>query len=240
MRLVISHSWLVFSLVLAFLLSCHGEAMAVETALLKGKVTDFEGKPVEDAVIFIYQNPNTRRQPDFVSPKSDKEGRFRISLPPGRYWAVARVRKGEEMGPVLSGEKHSGEPAEIGMAGMGDFEKDFVVADIREVARMSARTRQEVVRITGRIVESSGRPVKMAYALANRNDSFAGMPDYLSGWTDDTGYYTLYLPRGKYYVGSSTTYPPDKNSHISYREMTIVGDTSDADIIINQLRDIPK
>jgi protocatechuate 3,4-dioxygenase beta subunit len=58
----------VFSLIFAFSLSCHGEAMAVETSLLKGKVTDFEGKPVEDAVIFIYQSANTRRQPDFVSP----------------------------------------------------------------------------------------------------------------------------------------------------------------------------
>jgi hypothetical protein len=214
--------------------------MAAETALLKGKVTDFEGKPVEDAVIFIYQSSNIRRQPDFVSPKSDKEGRFSISLPPGRYWAVARVRKGEEMGPVLSGGKHSGEPAEIDMAGTGDFEKDFVVADIREVARMSARTRQEVVRITGRIVEGSGRPVKVAYALANRSDSFAGMPDYLSGWTDETGQYTLYLPRGKYYVGASTIYPPDKGSHIGYKEITIEGDTSDIDIIINRLQDIPK
>ena len=240
MRLGISRNWLVFSLIFAFSLFCHWEAIAVETALLKGKVTDFEGKPVEDAVIFIYQSPNTRRQPDFVSPKSDKEGRFSISLPQGRYWAVARVKKGEETGPVLSGGKHSGEPAEIDMAGTGDFEKDFVVADIREVARMSARTRQEVVRISGRIVDSNGSPVKMAYALANRSDSFSGIPDYLSGWTDETGHYTLYLPRGKYYVGSSTTYPPEKDSHISYKEINIEGDTSDVDVIINQLQDAPK
>jgi hypothetical protein len=240
MRLVILHSWLVFSLIFAFSLSSNRVGMAAETALLKGKVTDFEGKPVEDAMIFIYQSPNTMRQPDFVSPKSDKEGRFSISLPPGRYWAVARVRKGDEVGPVLSGGKHSGEPAEIDMAGMGDFEEDFIVADIREVARMSARTRQEVVLISGKIVDSNGSLVKMAYALANRSDGFSGMPDYLSGWTDETGYYKLYLPRGKYYVGASTIYPPDKGSHIGYKEITIEGDTSDIDIIINRLQDIPK
>jgi hypothetical protein len=238
MRLVISRKWLVFSLILVFSLSCWREAGTAEPALLKGKVTDFEGKPVEDAVIFIYQGSNIRRQPDFVSPKSDKDGRFSISLPPGRYWAVARVRKGEETGPVLSGGKHSGEPAEIDMTGIGDLEKDFVVADIREVARMGAKKRQEVVRITGRIVESTGRPVKMAYALANRNVSF-GIPDYLSAWTDETGYYTLYLPRGKYYMGSSSTYPPDKNSHISYKEMTIEGDTTNVDIIIKSTSEYP-
>jgi len=96
------------------------------------------------------------------------------------------------------------------------------------------------VRVTGRMGGSSGKPVKMAYALANRSDSFSGMPDYLSGWTDETGYYTIYLPRGKYYVGSSTTYPPEKNGHISYKEMNIESDTSGVDIINNQLQDTPK
>jgi hypothetical protein len=118
------------------------------------------------------------------------------------------VKKNEEMGPVPSGGKHSGEPAEIEMTGTGDFEKDFVVADIREVARMSARTRQEVVRIAGRILESGGKPVRMAYALANSSDNLSEVPDYLSGWTDETGHYALYLPRGKYHIGVAATFPP--------------------------------
>lgn len=240
MRLVISPGWLVLLLIFSVTFSFHGEAVATEAALLKGKVTDFEGKPVEDAVIFIYQGTNTRRQPDFVSPKSDRGGRFSISLPPGRYWAVARIKKGEEMGPVLSGGKHSGEPAEIDMTGTGDFEKDFVVADIRELARMSAKAKQEVARITGRILRK-GSPVKKAYALANRTDSFSVMPDYLSAWTDETGNYTLYLPSGKYYIGSSTTYPPDRNSQIFYREINIEGDMSGVDLTVNQQKqDIPK
>lgn len=239
MRLVISRSWLVFSLIFVFSLSCHGEAMAVETSLLKGKVTDFEGKPVEDAVIFIYQNTNTRRQPDFVSPKSDKEGRFSIALSPGRYWAVARVKKNEEMGPVLSGGKHSGEPAEINMTGMGDFKKDFIVADIREVARMTARARQEVVRIAGRILGSDGKPVRMAYAIANKSDNLSEVPDYLSGWTDETGYYALYLPRGKYHIGAAATFPPGKG-HLTFREMIIEGDKQDLDIIINKPLNTPQ
>jgi hypothetical protein len=207
--------------------------MAVETSLLKGKVTDFEGRPVEGAVIFIYQSANTRRQPDFASPKSDKEGRFSITLSPGRYWALARVKKDEEMGPVLSGGKHSGEPAEIDMTGMGDFEKDFVVADIREVARMSARTRQDVVRIAGRILESDGRPARMAYAIANSSDNLSEVPDYLSGWTDETGYYALYLPRGKYHIGAAASFPPGKGN-LPFKEMIIECDKKDLDIIVNK------
>jgi len=239
MRLVISRNWLVFSLIIVFSLSCHVEAMAGETSLLKGRVTDFEGRPVEDAVIFIYQSANTRRQPDFASPKSDREGRFSIALPQGRYWAVARVNKDEEMGPVPSGGKHSGEPAEIEMTGIGDFEKDFVVADIREVARMSARTRQEVVRIAGRILDSDGKPVRMAYAIANRSDNLSEVPDYLSGWTDETGHYALYLPRGKYHISVAATFPPGKGN-LNFREMIIDSDKQDLDIIVNEPINIPQ
>jgi hypothetical protein len=233
MRLVISRSSLVFSLILAFSLSCHGETMAGETSLLKGKVTDFEGKPVEGAVIFIYQSPNTRRQPDFVSPMSDKGGRFSVPLPQGRYWAVARVNRGEKTGPVLLGGKHSGEPAEIEMTGTGDLEQDFVVADIREVARMSVKERQEVVRIAGRILKSDGETVRMAYAIANRSDKLSEVPDYLSAWTDETGYYALYLPRGKYHIGAAVTFPPGKDK-LPFKEMVIEGDKKDLDIIIDK------
>jgi uncharacterized GH25 family protein len=232
-RLVISRSRVVFLLIFTFLLACYGNVTAGEPSHLKGKVTDLEGKPVEDAVVFIYQDTNTRRQPDYMSPKSDREGRFDIPLPPGRYWAVARVKKGEGTGPILPGGRHSGEPVEIEIAGGRDFEKDFVVADIRELARMSKRTKEEVISITGRIVDSSGMPVKMAYAIANKNNVPSEMPDYLSGWTDETGYFAMHLPRGRYYIGCAATFPPGK-SQVTYREIIIEADTADVNILIDQ------
>ncbi|SPP99891.1 exported hypothetical protein [Candidatus Sulfobium mesophilum] len=233
MKLVISPSLLVFSLILVFSISCQGGATAAEPYLLKGKVTDVEGKPVEDAVIFIYQSTNTKKQPDFASPKSDREGRFRIALPPGKYWAVARVRKDEEVGPVPSRGRHSGEPAEIEMRGEGDVEKDFVVADIREIARMGAKTRREaVVMVAGRILDGDGKPVRMAYALAKKGGDLSEVPDYLSGWTDETGYYALYLPRGKYHLGAAASFPSDEGN-LSFTEVIIDGDKKDIDIIMN-------
>lgn len=239
MKLVISPRRLVFSLILAFSVTCQWEAVAAETSLLKGRVTDLEGKPVENAVIFIYQSTNTRRQPDFVSPKSDKEGRFGIALPQGRYWAVARVKKDEEVGPVLLGGKHSGEPAEIEMTGAGDVEKDFVVADIREIARMGANTRQEAVRIAGRILDGDGKPLRMAYALANKSDNFSEVPDYLSGWTDETGHYALYLPPGRYHIGAATSFPLGKGN-LCFKEMIIEGDKKDLDIVVSKALSAPQ
>ena len=232
----ISLSWLVISLSFAFLLYCAGDTWAAETSLLKGKVTDIEGKPVKDAVIFVYDSANTRRSPNFISPKSDAEGRFNITLPPGKYWAVARVKKDEDIGPILLGGKHSGEPAEIEIVPDKNIEQDFVVADIREIARAGKKTGEEVVRIAGRILDSDGKPVRMAYALANRSDNLSEVPDYLSGWTDETGYYALYLPRGKYYLGFSTTFPPDKK-YRPVREMIIESEKSNVDIVINKSLD---
>jgi hypothetical protein len=230
MNLAISRTLLVFSLIFAPLFFSV-ESIAEEISVLIGKVTDVEGNPVEGAVIFLYQSSGTRRQPDFASQKTDGEGRVSITLPPGRYWAVARVKEDEEMGPVPAGGKHSGEPAEINLTGPGDIETEFIVADIREIARMSAKTRHEVSRMTGRILDTDGTPVKMAYAFANRVGNSPGIPDYLSTWTDETGYYNISLPPGRYLVGSSVAYPPEKNG---IREVNIESDLSDVDFIIDK------
>jgi hypothetical protein len=149
------------------------------------------------------------------------------------------VKKDEEMGPVPSRGRHSGEPAEIEMTGVGDVEKDFVVADIREMARMSAKTRQEaVVLIAGRILDGDGKPVRMAYALAKKSDDFSEMPDYLSGWTDETGYYSLYLPPGKYHIGAAALFPPGEGNP-PLKEMMIEGDKKNLDIIIGKALHTP-
>jgi uncharacterized GH25 family protein len=205
--------------------------LAGEPPRLKGKVTDAEGKPVEGAVIFIYDSAVTRRQPDFTSPGSDKDGRFSISLPPGRYWAVARARKDEKGGPLILGGRHSGEPVEIELSLNGDVERDFVVADIREVARMTQKTRKDVIAIRGRVLDSEGKPVRMAYAIADRNAHFSGMPGFFSGWTDMEGNYVLYLPRGKYFIGAAASFPPRWD--YSYdKEVLIETDTDSLDMVI--------
>jgi hypothetical protein len=57
------------------------------------------------------------------------------------------------------------------------------------------------------------------------------IPDYLSAWTDEEGSYTLYLPRGRYYVGYATTFPPDKK-YVIDRAVVVETDKADMDIVI--------
>ncbi len=207
--------------------------MARETSILKGSVLDIEEKPVEGAEIFIYSSPDVRRPADFMSARTDKEGRFSVGLPIGKYWAVARLRKGtERYGPLMPGDKHSGEPVEIELMPNKEFEKDFVVTDIREAVRNKPKTSVDYIKIKGRILDKNGSPVKMVYAIANKNKVITELPDYLSAWTDDEGYYTLYIPRGKYYIGYATAFLPAKDYNIN-REVVFESDKIDLDIIIN-------
>ncbi len=206
--------------------------MAEEKSIFKGKVLDIERKPVEGAEIYVYNSPAVKRPADFISQRTNKNGDFRVILPAGKYWAVARLRSGEKYGPLMPGDKHSGEPVEIELAPDKEIGKDFNVADMREVARLRKKTREDYIKIKGRILDKNGSPVKMAYAIANKNKAIPEIPDYISAWTDEEGYYILYLPPGEFYIGSATKFPPEASGKI-YKELVLDADRTEMDIIIN-------
>jgi len=173
-----------------------------------------EHKAVRGVEIFIYNTRDTRRPADFISARTDIDGNFRMIIPGGRYWAVARLRKGEKYGPLMIGDKHSGEPIEIELDGSEEFEQDFIIVDIQEAARLIKKTREDHIKLEGRIVDNKGVPVENAYVIASRNKDMPDIPDYLSAWTAEHGEYILYLPAGKYYVGYAMEFPPGSTSHI--------------------------
>ena len=185
-------------------------ACAADTFVLRGKVLDMAGQGVEGAEVFIYDSASARRPADFITPKSGRDGHFTIELPMGRYWAVARVRQGEKYGPLQLGTRHSGEPAAIEPSVERVVEKDFSVADIREMARLRQKTRDDYVKVSGRVVNASGAPAANAYVLAHRGKDVERLPDFVSAWTDEAGHYTLFLPPGDYFIGASTLFPPGR------------------------------
>ena len=225
-------------LVLLFLLFlpaaglCSADAPAGEKAALTGRIQDVAGKSVEGAEVYIYSSAQVRRTADFISAPSDTEGRYSIILPTGTYWCVARWRKGgARIGPLMPGDKHSGEPLEIEVSG-GASLADFTVADLKEAAGLiKKKTREDYVKITGRILDRDGKPAQGTYVIASTTRSISEIPDYLSSWTDDAGRYTLYLPRGKYYFGASARFPPGSRAAFT-REILLEGDKDDLDIIL--------
>ncbi len=179
-----------------------------ENIVLKAKVTNLEGKPVSGAKIFLYNSLNIRKPADFITPVTDKGGVVQIELPAGKYWGVARLKMDGLYGPLMPGDKHSGEPQELDAASGKALETIFIVADIREMAQKKRTDATGVARLKGRIVDSQGGGVANAYVFASRGEKVDELPEFISAWTDDDGSYALYLPaEGKFYVGCSTRYP---------------------------------
>ena len=193
----------------AFTLAGAGSAMGQETGVLAGRVVDVLGKPVAGASIFVYTSSNIRRPADYISAATDAAGAFRIILPPGQYWAVARVRKGAELyGPLLPGDRHSGPPLETEVRSGETVEEEFIVADLRETSQLEVKLDTSFLQIGGVLLAKEGTPLANGYAFARREATGRGIPEYVSAWTDDSGRYTLFLPAGTYWLGLARTFPP--------------------------------
>lgn len=198
----------VLSVFLAFV-GC-GSASGQDTGVLSGRVADVSKQPVAGASIFVYTSSNIRRPADYISPETDNAGTFRIILPAGHYWVVARARQGEEKyGPLLPGDRHSGAPLETDIISGETTEDEFIVADLRETSELEDKFDTSFLQIEGVLLTREGEPLANAYAFARREADSGGIPEYVSAWTDDRGRYTLFLPAGIYWLGLAQTFPPD-------------------------------
>lgn len=209
----------VFIFCLAALSATSGHC-AEDIFTLEGVVSTISGEPAQDAEVYIYSSSNTRRPADFISPKSGKNGVYRLILPRATYWGVARIKKGERFGPLQPGDKHSGEPVKIEADTDTSVTVDFTVADMQELAQRRGKERGEpLIEISG-MITSNGRPVAGAYLYAKSSRINTNLPEFFSGWTDATGKYRLKLPPGSYFLGCDKTFPPADASN-NLHEITV-------------------
>ncbi len=222
---------IVVGVFLAIIVFAGSLSFAQDNVVFKGQVLDSMDKAAEGVEIFIYNTSDTRRPADFISARTGSSGRFSITVPAGKYWAVARMRQGEKYGPLMPGDKHSGEPVEIELEAGEDYEEDFRVIDLRDAARMIKKTREDFFKLEGRVLDRKGAPLKNIYIIANRKKEISKMPDYLSAWTDEEGRYSLYLPAGTYFTGYAAEFPPGEKVYF-YREINITAGKNDLDIVV--------
>jgi hypothetical protein len=183
---------------------------ADDTFTLQGVISGISGEPVRDAELYIYGTPNTRRPADFISPKTGSNGAYRLILPKAVYWGVARIKKGERYGPLMPGDRHSGEPVRIDPDADAAMTLNFTVADMQELAKKREKERDELIEISGTITRD-GKAVT-AYAFARTGKIAATLPEYFSGWTDESGRYSIKLQPGHYHIGCATDFPPANGS----------------------------
>jgi len=180
---------------------------SAENSQLQGFIIDESGKPVAGAELYLYDSIKTRRSADYISAKTGIDGRYLMKVPSGVYWAVARVRHNDKFGPLLSGDLHSGEPIEVNLSS-GALDLAFTVTDIREASQAKGKSRSNVSKMTGIILDSSGQPAGKAAVYAWIAPMSERFPDVISSWTENNGEYSIYLLPGKYKLMASTSFPP--------------------------------
>lgn len=200
--------------------------------IIHGTVSDIHGQPVTGAEVSLYRSMNVKKPADFASNRTTTDGTYRISVPQGQYWAVATFRKGERrFGPLELGDKHSGDPVMVDAEAEIDLTHDFIVMDLRDAAKQNQKKNADLFRVSGRILNQNGNQVSMAYAMAGNSQRFKEIPAYLSPWTDASGEYLLLLPKGKYYLGTATAYPPKPDQTLD-TEIDLTADKDGVDLTV--------
>ena len=166
---------------------------------LKGRIS-FEDEPLEMVYLYIYQDykKNFKGPAYFIQPVA--KGDFRLSLPPGEYFVLARKRaRGGQFGPVEIDDYFNyyyGNPVRI--------EKNLVKQiDVETIRRLSMLEEQEGVfhGVKGQIVGSDSQPQEGLRVFAYRQAAMTGMPAFFSPVSDEQGRFELPIPeQGSFYL----------------------------------------
>jgi len=205
-----------------FLVSINAPSWAKEKKVKKSGITGKvllhrNGDPVGKAYVYAYVGRIESRAAslgiigvtDYVSHGSQKDGSYKLDLPPGQYYVVARKREsGANYGPLRPGDLYDhtlGLKAVVVKKGKY-VESNFRLRRLREPLFFQGMTMSERMTnqgITGRLLDANGDHVPGTFAMAYRNDDMYRLPDYVSTVTDDEGYFTLYLPKaGRYWLAA--------------------------------------
>jgi len=217
--------------VIALLVGGLSPSLASNSAMVKSRVVDVNGKPVQGAFIFFYDSPETKRAVDLVSPKTDKDGYCQKEVPVGQYWALARLKEDAnfDMGPLMIEDKVSGEAKEIEVLPGKPLTLEFTVLNLMDNILLRTKKRNDLSKVSGRIIDAKGTAVKNAYVVVNRHNQAVTFPDYFSPWTDAQGRFSLFLPKGAYFVGAETTLGPNQKFR-GEQALTVEGDSEGVEV----------
>ncbi len=171
------------------------------------------GEPVEKAYVYAYVGKIEYRAAslgiigvtDWVSHGSGSDGSYKLDLPPGDYFVVARKRQsGLNYGPLSVGDYYDHGPGRVStrVRKKKYTEVNFILMELNEplfFQGITAVSRVSDTGIRGRILDEEGKHVPGTYAIAYKDDDMQRLPDFASTITDDEGNYTIYLPSGGRY-----------------------------------------
>lgn len=182
---------------------------------LSGQVTH-AGEPVARAYVYLYtQDLSGLMGPSYgEAVQSGPDGRFRLELPAGRYYLVARKRAaGGRSGELSAGDLNSpypGNPVELQRGEwleLAEFPLAEIDAELRAERQAAGTFSATPTSVSGRVVDPHGQPVAGIHAFAYLDSRMVGKPVYISAPSAADGTFVLHLTDGgTYYIGARSTY----------------------------------
>jgi hypothetical protein len=208
---------LAFVVVAAVSYGCAGGGKAVMkegpvNSGVEGQVLFKNEGAAEGAYVYAYDSPfNDMRVPTkLISETTDAKGSYRLELPPGEYYLVARKRAhGDDARGYLEKGDYEGkyrfnpvkvsknEYAEVNLS-ISPLEGAFLMAPYL--------SEDSDTGIQGTVYDVDGSPARGAYVMVYVGEDLIGQPQYLSRPSEDDGSYNVVLPPGTYYVSARLKY----------------------------------
>jgi len=199
---------------------CTAGVMAQEREIgnLTGRILTTDGSPLSDGMVFFFRDDSGPvpfperywRVPDFVG-DLDREGRFFMKLPSGRYHIGAIRRK--------DGRKRIGPPdvgdlfylsRSVTLEPVTFTVKKGQTTDAGDLSGATVYSGYPLTGITGvrgRVLDENSKPVEGAIVFAYSSARMIGMPLFVSERTGKDGRYLLRVERGgKYYLRVRSVY----------------------------------
>jgi hypothetical protein len=174
--------------------------VAAERSGIYGELS-FQGEPLERAYLYVYKDPSRgfKGPGYFIQPVA--RGRFRLNLPPGDYYLLARKRRqGGQFGPIEIGDYFNyyyGNPVTV-RAGEA---REVKIEAITRLSMLEADAAVAFSGISGVVTSAEGQPQAGMVVFAYRSPEMTGSPDHFSPATGSDGRFELELPDdGDYYL----------------------------------------
>lgn len=178
-----------------------GEATkAAKRSGIWGEIS-FQDQPLERTYLYVYKSSKN----DFKGPawfiQPVEKGTFRMSLPPGDYWLLARKRlKGGQYGPIEIGDYFNyyyGNPLHIEKNEL----KNIQLETITRLSMLEEDPDAVFSGIFGSVVGPGTQPAAGVRVFAYRSATMTGTPAYISATTGEDGRFSLAIPEiGNYWL----------------------------------------
>lgn len=161
----------------------------------------FQGEPLERVYLYVYKDPKGGFKGPGYTILPVEKGHFRLRLPPGEYWLLARKRaKGGRFGPIEIGDYFNyyyGNPVRVAAGQV----RDIQLETITRLSMLEEGPAPPFRGVRGVIIGPDGAPAAGLHVFAYRAPEMTGTPAFFSPPSGPSGHFELSLPgNGPYYL----------------------------------------